>query len=83
MDSQSNIICSAQRLMLERNPSCVEFCPKYPSLFVVGTYNLEDGGREEENVENADDDDDGKDSGGQGTPQTRNGTLVVFEIKAG
>lgn len=76
---------STQSMILDLPPSCIEFCPAYPDLFVVGTYNLEkseqtdtaeDEGRidEEENLEA---------SGTSKQPQSRNGSLILFQLRGG
>ena len=61
MASEGVVVPSTQSLILDLPPSCIEFCPAYPSYFVVGTYNLqkdedapEDGGSESAGQEDED-----------------------------
>lgn len=63
-------IKSTRSLTLDTPPSCIEFVPNYPDLFVVGTYYLEkkDGG-ESEVTESPD-----------GQPQQRTGSLLLFKL---
>lgn len=68
MSDQSTPISSFQSLQLDLPPSCVEFCPAFPSFFVVGTYNLQK-------------DEDGEGEHGAGfKTQNRNGSLIVFRV---
>jgi hypothetical protein len=60
-----------QSLTLEFPPSCIEFCPKDSQYAVIGTYNLEISGAEE----NA-----GGDDGGQKKSQQRNGSLILVRV---
>ncbi|KAK4136215.1 hypothetical protein BT67DRAFT_440363 [Trichocladium antarcticum] len=65
-------------LELDLPPSCVEFCPAFPSYFLVGTYSLQ---LEDANAGGGDGED------GQATharqPQNRNGSIVVFRLLDG
>jgi hypothetical protein len=72
--------------ILDLPPSCVEFCPAFPSYFLVGTYSLEtqtqNAGPSSGDVESDDDE-----RGGQSTqpkqPQSRNGSIIAFQILDG
>ncbi|KAF7545654.1 hypothetical protein G7Z17_g9005 [Cylindrodendrum hubeiense] len=72
--ASQNIVSSKVSLTLDLPPSCIQFCPAHPELFVVGTYNLErdetagqtNGGEEEGSAAK--------------TPQNRDGSLLVFRI---
>ncbi|KAF5022758.1 hypothetical protein F66182_5173 [Fusarium sp. NRRL 66182] len=74
---ESEIISSKVSLTLELPPSCVQFCPAHPELFVVGTYNLQ--GDEQEGKDEGDEYDDGAAATSK-TPQSRNGSLLVFKV---
>jgi diphthine methyl ester acylhydrolase len=68
--------------ILELPPSCVEFSPKWPQCFVIGTYHLEDNDRAL---------DGGDESGGQhaeghdascgNKPPLRNGSLILCQLR--
>lgn len=79
-DLGGEIISSEQSMVLDLPPSCIEFCPSHPSYFVVGTYYLE----QTADVTNSD-----LDEGHQrvedktAKPQSRNGSLVVFQLQNG
>lgn len=68
MEKAASQITSRRSLTLELPPSCLEFSPLLPSYFLVGTYNLQKGGEESEGHEPS-----------VGS-QTRNGSIVVYEI---
>ena len=87
METQARLLTSSRSVVLDRNPSCVEFCPAYPEIFLVGTYNLEESEQESvhqgaSKVENAENGVDQKTGNRETSVQTRNGTLVVFKIEA-
>lgn len=75
----AKIISSEVSLTLGLPPSCIQFCPAHPDLFVVGTYNLE---KNEDNVQEdkEDDDDDEHVTTTAKTPQSRNGSLLAFKV---
>lgn len=77
---QAQLIRSRQSLTLDLPPSCIEFCPASPQLFVVGTYNLqtEEAPAEDGNAGSGDDDDATQVATRQS--QNRNGSLVVFRL---
>lgn len=64
------VLESIQALTLDLPPSCLQFCRKYPSFFVTGTYNLQ---REEGGPGEVEDSSEKK-------AQSRNGSLLVFSI---
>jgi hypothetical protein len=75
----SKVISSKVSLTLDLPPSCIQFCPAHPDLFVVGTYNLEKN--EEDIQENKQDsDDDEVVVTATKTPQSRNGSLLVYRV---
>ncbi|KAF2456805.1 WD40-repeat-containing domain protein [Lineolata rhizophorae] len=63
-------IASLQSLTLDLPPSCVEFDPFHPELFVVGTYHLEPS----KNVDEA------NDKVEEGSSQTRRGSISLFRL---
>ncbi|KAI6747571.1 hypothetical protein HG530_015804 [Fusarium avenaceum] len=74
----SKVISSKVSLILDLPPSCIQFCPVHPDLFVVGTYNLEKN--EQDIQENKQDSDDGEVVTAIKTPQSRNGSLLVYRV---
>ncbi|KAK5625560.1 hypothetical protein RRF57_001276 [Xylaria bambusicola] len=79
MEATVRNIASSRCLLLDLPPSCIEFCPAHPEYFVVGTYNLE---KEEAMAVQKDgilDDEDGPEEAVR-KPQSRNGSLVVFQL---
>ncbi|KAI1067085.1 hypothetical protein LB506_004517 [Fusarium annulatum] len=73
----SKIVSSKVSLTLDLPPSCVQFCKLHPNLFVVGTYNLE---RNEDAQKETDHDDDTDAANATKTLQSRNGSLLVFNV---
>lgn len=71
MQNEGQEILPIQELVLQLPPSCVEFCPAHPDLFVVGTYNLV--------AEESEDWKENESSRAQGS-QSRNGSLVAFSV---
>jgi diphthamide biosynthesis protein 7 len=67
---------SMQSLRLDLPPSCVEFCPAHPAYFLVGTYNLE----KSENLASEDGEADVPKSESQVQTQSRNGSVIVFQL---
>ncbi|KAM3498190.1 hypothetical protein MY10362_008476 [Beauveria mimosiformis] len=67
------VLKSIHSQTLESPPSCLQFCRKYTSYFVIGTYNLqrEEGGAAE--IVEAEPSIEKK-------SQNRNGSLLVFDI---
>lgn len=59
-------ISSKASLVLQLPPSCMQFCPQHPQLFVIGTYNLDkqEGGRATEELATQ--------------SSSRNGSLIVY-----
>ncbi|KAH6982812.1 hypothetical protein BKA56DRAFT_614829 [Ilyonectria sp. MPI-CAGE-AT-0026] len=75
--ASQNVVSSKVSLTLDLPPSCIQFCPAHPELFVVGTYNLERD--QTAGQTNAGDGEEGDDSAK--TPQNRNGSLLVYRIE--
>ncbi|KAJ4004876.1 hypothetical protein NW752_011385 [Fusarium irregulare] len=76
----AKVIASEVSLTLGLPPSCIQFCPAHPDLFVVGTYNLEKNEDDAQvGIENGDEDD-GDQVAATKTPQNRNGSLLVFKV---
>lgn len=71
-------LCST---VLDLPPSCIEFSPKNPEYFVVGTYNLEKEGTTE--TKNAEEDENNEDeqASKEKKSQSRNGGLILFRIQ--
>ncbi|KAK1753476.1 hypothetical protein QBC47DRAFT_386484 [Echria macrotheca] len=74
--SAANPRTSMQSLRLDLPPSCVEFCPADPAYFLVGTYNLE----KSESLAPEDGEADGPKLESQVQTQSRNGSLIVFQL---
>ncbi|KAK4452093.1 hypothetical protein QBC34DRAFT_399156 [Podospora aff. communis PSN243] len=71
-------ILSAQSMQLDLPPSCVEFCPAFPSYFLVGTYNLQkDESSATAKIQGHDDE---PRAAGTVKPQTRNGSVITFRL---
>ncbi|KAJ4255032.1 hypothetical protein NW762_009836 [Fusarium torreyae] len=73
----SKLVSSKVSLTLDLPPSCIQFCPAHPELFVVGTYNLQ---KDEDNAQEGKEEGDDDSSGATKTPQSRNGSLLVFRV---
>lgn len=82
-DDSDESVSYSQSLILDLPPSCIEFCPAHPSYFLVGTYNLQK--EEYQKDEGGDGDDDNNEpSGNQAKqPQSRNGSIIVFQLREG
>ncbi|KAK4156420.1 hypothetical protein C8A00DRAFT_30704 [Chaetomidium leptoderma] len=83
-EDEVKIIQSLKSQTLDLPPSCVEFCPAFPSYFLVGTYSLqqpESIGQEGANS------DSGAEEDGQSSqpkqPQSRNGSIITFQLVDG
>ncbi|KAH7064717.1 WD40-repeat-containing domain protein [Macrophomina phaseolina] len=61
---------SISSLWLDIPPSCIEFVPGHPELFVVGTYFLEKTGQDEEESGTT----------SETSPQHRTGSLLLFKL---
>jgi diphthamide biosynthesis protein 7 len=64
---------------LDLPPSCIEFSPIHPELFVVGTYNLEK--QETDNDDEWEDVDGPAQTATAKKPQERNGSLILFKLE--
>lgn len=82
-DAGGESISSTQSMILDLPPSCIEFCPAYPDLFMVGTYNLEKSEQPDtvENEQKADEEADPQTSGTSKKPQSRNGSIILFQLR--
>lgn len=78
-------ISSTQSMILDLPPSCIEFCPAYPDLFVVGTYNLEKSDQTDTvgDEEKIDEEENPQTSGTSKQPQSRNGSIILFQLRGG
>ncbi|KAJ0115881.1 hypothetical protein J7T55_004050 [Diaporthe amygdali] len=83
MGDEGEEIKSFQSLTLDLPPSCVEFCPRYPSHFLVGTYNLEKNEAEERETVKSEDQDEPEVEVEAKKSQSRSGSIIVFELKDG
>lgn len=86
MTSSSEPLASVFSEELDLPPSCVEFCPAHPSYFLVGTYNLQKPDEEAGELDHSQDDVDAAETTRQTRgkkPQSRNGTVIVFELAGG
>ncbi|ODA83435.1 hypothetical protein RJ55_01949 [Drechmeria coniospora] len=77
MDAPRTVASKLTRT-LDLPPSCMQFCPRHPSYFVVGTYSLEESdaagrGEADEPIE--------EQLAAAGNGQVRHGTLVVFRLE--
>lgn len=88
-------VSSIQSMQLDLPPSCIEFCPCSPSYFLIGTYNLEgyegpaaateakESEKQEAEQHDDDDDDDIKTAatgGEKKAPQSRDGSILTFQL---
>ncbi|KAF4955782.1 hypothetical protein FSARC_11762 [Fusarium sarcochroum] len=73
----SKLVSSKVSLTLDLPPSCIQFCPAHPELFVVGTYNLQ---KDEDDAQQSKEGEDEDSSAVTKTPQSRNGSLLVFRV---
>jgi len=76
----AKVISSEVSLTLGLPRSCIQFCPAHPDLFVVGTYNLEKNEDDAQLSTENGDEDDGDRVAATKTPQSRNGSLLVFKV---
>ena len=83
-DEAGKLVHSLKSRVLDLPPSCVEFCPAFPSYFLVGTYSLQPESAGEGNADAAIDatsDDEGNDQTAKPKqPQSRNGSIVAFQL---
>lgn len=81
MADEGEKINSFQSMTLDLPPSCVEFCPRYPSHFLVGTYYLETSEAESKDITKDNDEDEVEVEAKQA--QSKSGSILVFELKDG
>ncbi|KAL2024811.1 hypothetical protein VTK56DRAFT_5632 [Thermocarpiscus australiensis] len=81
MDGSSKLARSVWSQELDLPPSCVEFCPAFPSYFLVGTYCLqpENAGSDIDAV-NADTEEEELQNTQPRQPQSRNGSIILFRV---
>jgi diphthine methyl ester acylhydrolase len=81
MEDEGEEIKSFQSMLLDLPPSCIEFCPRYPSFFLVGTYYLE---ANEVTSQESEKDDGGDEAVAEARqPQSKSGSILVFELRDG
>ncbi|CRK46712.1 hypothetical protein BN1723_007221 [Verticillium longisporum] len=83
MSDEGQTIASAQSIVLDLPPSCIEFSQTHPWYFVVGTYNLQKDDKVETKTDASEDDKSSLEHGevtASKKTQNRNGTLVVFRL---
>lgn len=68
---------------LDQPPSCLEFCPKEPNHFVIGTYLLQEIKESPENREAEDQDDTLDESASVSIRQTKTGSLQLWQVDVG
>jgi hypothetical protein len=83
-EEEGKLIRSLKSQTLDLPPSCVEFCPAFPSYFLVGTYSLQPENSGASSSEDADananaDEEDGQPSKPK-QPQSRNGSIIAFQL---
>ncbi|KAL1881362.1 hypothetical protein VTK73DRAFT_4369 [Phialemonium thermophilum] len=83
MEDASRIISSACQRDIELPPSCLEFCPAFPSYFLVGTYHLQKDegslgplGSDEENYRA----EGGSPRQSSFEGQKRTGSIVIYQV---
>lgn len=81
MADEGDKIRSFQSMRLDLPPSCIEFCPQFPSHFLVGTYYLDTSGAEGNGTVKDSDGDDVEVEAKQA--QSKSGSIIVFELKDG
>jgi diphthamide biosynthesis protein 7 len=87
-EEQGKLVRSLKSQTLDLPPSCVEFCPAFPSYFLVGTYSLQPeiaGTSNDPDADAyADADADADEGNGQPSkpkqPQSRNGSIIAFQV---
>lgn len=86
-DEEGKLVQSLKSQILDLPPSCVEFCPAFPSYFLVGTYSLQPENAGQSKPEADIDADSDAESDGQPAvskqPQSRNGSIIAFQLSDG
>ncbi|KAK4124184.1 hypothetical protein N657DRAFT_594807 [Parathielavia appendiculata] len=87
-EGEGKLIRSLKSQTLNLPPSCVEFCPAFPSYFLVGTYSLqpESTGTSNNADTHANADSDMEGDGHLSRPkqpQSRNGSIIAFRLVDG
>ncbi|KAK4240766.1 hypothetical protein C8A03DRAFT_41782 [Achaetomium macrosporum] len=81
--ADGKLVQSLSSQILDLPPSCVEFCPAFPSYFLVGTYSLETQNAGPSNGDVDSDNERGGQSAQPKQPQSRNGSIIAFQILDG
>jgi diphthamide biosynthesis protein 7 len=86
-EEEGKPVRSLRSQILDLPPSCVEFCPAFPSYFLVGTYSLQPDGAGQNKTDTDIDADSDAEGDGQPTapkqPQSRNGSIMAFQLSDG
>ncbi|KAK4099941.1 hypothetical protein N658DRAFT_452307 [Parathielavia hyrcaniae] len=87
-EGEGTLIRSLRSQILNLPPSCVEFCPAFPSYFLVGTYSLQPESTGASDIAdmsadaNSDTEGDGRPARAK-QPQSRNGSIIAFRLADG
>lgn len=82
MAEEGRLVRSLKSQTLDLPPSCIEFCPAFPSYFLVGTYSLQTE-PESSTPSNADADAEAEENDRpkqSKQPQSRNGSIIAFQL---
>lgn len=86
-EEEGKLVRSLKSQILDLPPSCVEFCPAFPSYFLVGTYSLQPESAGQSKPDADIDADSEAESDGQPAvpkqPQSRNGSIIAFQLSDG
>lgn len=80
-EEEATLIRPVRSQTLDLPPSCVEFCPVFPSYFLVGTYSLQPGTAELKGGEVSFDAEEGGRTPQPKQPQSRNGSIIAFRLE--
>lgn len=76
---EGQLIKSTISTALDLPPSCIEFSPLNPELFVIGTYNLE---KDDAEVKEAEGENEDEEVVKEKKKQERNGSLMLWKLGA-
>ena len=86
MDDASELSAALSSIAMDAQPSCIQFCKKYPGYFVVGTYQLDEASDDATKTSegtadpmDVDKDDEGKQT--SAPAQNRSGSLQLFRLQ--
>jgi hypothetical protein len=82
MADEGQLVTSIRRAELDLPPSCIEFCPAFPSYFVVGTYSLQPDGSGNDNGQGGEEEN-GERQERARQPQSRKGSIILFRLIEG